>query len=587
MSVFLIEGEVVATDIKSEIAAILQEEGLTGISWMTIMPGSGVKTGAAGLSHGPTATLFDPAMQVHVGSVTKTVLATGVLRLVTEGKIDLDAPIRSYLPDLILDNPWQATDLVTTRHLLDHTAGIEDSRFWQVFSEKAAADTALVNALPETGLRVRTRPGTRFSYSNTGYTLAAMIIEATTGQRYESYLDENLLLPLGMHDSSFAYTSQTGLQANPDLVWGHFDGEVPAPAASIYVRPSGQFTTTAADLAKLANFLLSDGEGFIRPDLMHARGRPYKTGASRHGLPAGYSLGLAKRDRHGSIGLCHTGSIIGFYAIFCIFPEEQKAFAYSVNTDSESADYSRITALIMAHLALEKAPVADQAPLPELAEKLTGFYRISPTRFDLFHYIDTVFGMRWLKQDAANQGLVWGGLQTKDRLLLPAAGGLYRATDRSSASHVFYENSDGVTILDEGFMSYQKVSFLFVWMHFSIIGLGLVGACILLVAGLLALLRRDMKAPVIYALLGLVFLTVPIPFFFAQSFMALGDLTTASALLAISTAALPFFMLLTIYKTIKSKSSFSTSITRWSAVFVFLWWGAMMFYGQMPLILWS
>ena len=68
--------------------------------------------------------------------------------MVEDGEIDLDAPIESYLPSLVLDNRWQNDSPVTTRHLLDHTAGLDDARLWQIFSKNADPNTPLVDAFP-------------------------------------------------------------------------------------------------------------------------------------------------------------------------------------------------------------------------------------------------------------------------------------------------------------------------------------------------------------------------------------------------------------------------------------------------------
>ena len=128
-----------------------------------------------------------------MGSVTKTVLATGVLRLVTLGEIDLDSPVHRYLPNLKLANPWAAKKPVTVRHLLDHTSGMEDAHFWQLFSEQPTVNTDLIKALPESPIAIQSQPGTRFSYSNMGYTIMALVIEAVAGQSYEQTLAESLL----------------------------------------------------------------------------------------------------------------------------------------------------------------------------------------------------------------------------------------------------------------------------------------------------------------------------------------------------------------------------------------------------------
>lgn len=152
-----------------------------------------------------------PDTRVHVGSVAKTVLAIGVPRLVTTGKLTLDTAVAPLLPGLQFDHPWQASDPIRVRHLLEHTAGLENFRFSQAFSLRAGADTPLLEAFGDTrSLTVRSRPGARYAYSTIGYHLLGMVIDAVAGTRYEAYLDTELLRPLGMHDSTFAYTGQTG-----------------------------------------------------------------------------------------------------------------------------------------------------------------------------------------------------------------------------------------------------------------------------------------------------------------------------------------------------------------------------------------
>ena len=113
----------------------------------------------------------------------------------TEGLIELDAPASRYLPDLFFENPWKGLADVTVRHLLDHTSGLNDAHMWQMFSERPKPETPLIAAFPEpeTQLRIRSRPGSRFSYSNMGYTLLGIIIESVVGGRYEAYLDERIL----------------------------------------------------------------------------------------------------------------------------------------------------------------------------------------------------------------------------------------------------------------------------------------------------------------------------------------------------------------------------------------------------------
>lgn len=585
----------VDSELQNTIEGTLQDEQLTGVAWTLVHPGGEVTTGSAGISNAITQTSFTEESRFHVGSVTKTVFATGVLRLVSLGKIALDTPVQHYLPNLKLSNPWTESTPVTVRHLLDHTSGMEDAHFWQLFSELPEAKGPLTNSLPDSPIAIQSEPGRRFSYSNTGYTILAMVIEAVTDLPYEQYLDQNLLAPLGMTDSTFEFTTPTDPNAYKRLVWGHLDLDTPFAAPPMYLRPAGQFTTTAADLGRLASFLLGegrlpDGSRFIDSNLVNQRGLTKTTEAFRHGLEASYALGLARRDRNGVVGFCHTGSIVGFYAMLCVYPEEQKAFAYSVNTDSETADYSKLTAHLIDKLELDLAQQPAEQDLPHDIDEWTGYYRISPVRFRLFEYIDTVFGLRRLQPGPDGTSMDFISLQASSRHLLYSGDNVYRATDRTTNSHVFYRDADGNPVISDGFHSFDKVSSTFAYYHVGVLIAGLAGVMCIVFIGMFTVivnLSQFRQSPVFPAFCGVTALTLPVPVFFTQSFMALGDFTPASGLLAVVTTTLPLAMIWTLFRVYQDPSRRTQSLAVGAAAtLVLLWWFDMASFGQMPFLMW-
>jgi CubicO group peptidase (beta-lactamase class C family) len=521
-------------------------------------------------------------------------LATGVLSLATEGRIDLDVPAIRYLPHLFPDNPPAGFSDITVRHLLDHTAGLNDAHMWQIFSERADPDAQLITAFPDPKiqLQVRSQPGSRFSYSNMGYTLLGMILESVVGTRYETYLDEHVLAPLRMHDSTFEFTTQEGEKADPTLAWGHVDDGSRYAASSIFLRPAGQFTTTATDLARFAAFLMGDGvldgRSFVDKALLRSQGKPFGTEAANEGLIAGYALGLGRRDRHGVVGYCHGGNIVGFVAMLCIFPDVDKAFAYSVNTDSETANYGRFDKLLIEALEIAKAlPPQTVNPASDMS-KWHGRYVLSPNRFQMFEYLDTVFGA--IKVSAEDGFLALSSLQQDARLLRPAGRYLYSASDRTTTSHVFFRGKQGEYLVSDGFRTYEKVSTAYLTAHWTSIFLGLAGLVWILVAGSISLVRYRsdvFRRPESPAFVASALLIAPLPIFLTQSFMALGDFTIASALLAIVTLLLPIGMLSTIIlATKKWRVSRINLLHGLAATFVLQWCAVLMATGMLPFRLW-
>jgi CubicO group peptidase (beta-lactamase class C family) len=538
-----------ASDIRERVADTLERQNLTGAVWATVDQAGKVSTGAAGLKDVRLTQALKPTDRVQVGSVAKTVLATGIFRLISLGKVSLDDPVSSLLPDVVFDNPWAATDPVRLRHLLDQTSGLDDARLWQVFSAQSTPDTPLSKVFDRdpTVLRIRSRPGSRFSYSNMGYTLAGRVIEAVTGQRYEDYLDQYLLLPLGMRGSTFTFLTQEGPSADPLLAMGHFENGIVQPALPMYLRPAGQFATTAADMGRFARFLMGDGRVlgrmFIDPALLRAMGRSPGTEASRAGLIAGYGLGMYTRDRNGAVGSCHGGSTLGYRAMLCVFPEMHRAFFYSINTDSESADRDALDRLLLEELNMPSPEPLKAGIQSSDLSAWAGYYVPSPNRFASFAWIDTVFNFVSVQPD--KNGLDFKPFLAPALLLEPMGGHLFRAPNRRAASHALLLSVEGDQVITTGSQSFVKVSKSFLLFQWVSLVLGLFGIIWLLLMGIPRLLagRLRVSNPCFAAALGIMALLLPLPFYLTQSILQLGDLTVASGLVAVVTLLFPISMM--------------------------------------------
>lgn len=581
-----------AIELQLEIEKSLKKEGVTGAVWATVMPGK-VTTGAAGLANAKSQLPLTTDSKVQTASIVKTLIATGILRLVTEGKLALDTPVATLLPDVRLDNQWESSHPVLVRHLLDHTSGLDGARLGQIFTINAKPDAPLHAGIQQEPLMVRSRPGSRISYSNLGYTLVGMIIEQVTGERYEHYLDKHLLHPLGMHMSTFAFVSQQGPHADAALAMGHFENGVTQPTLPLLLRPAGQFTTTAGDMALFANFLMSngeiDGKPFITPDLLRAMGRPTATEAALAGLvDAGYALGLNSRDRHGVLGNCHSGSTVGFKTNFCLFPKERKAFFIAFNADVETADYKQFDALLIDKLGIETTPPIPTAPPPDNADDWQGLYVLALSRHQSLAYVDLLGHFATVQWDG--QYLDLKPFQGADRKLLPVGGQLFRTEDSTLASHALIVSENGKRIISDGFRSYEQTSLWRMVPLWVSLAAGLAGLLWLLISGSVGLLRRRLKSSdaLFVPFISSVALLLPIPLFFNQSFLQLGDLTPASASLALVTGILPLAMMFGLWRSFARADMGPTKLCNRLAMFAVLQWCLVLaFWGLLPLRLWS
>jgi len=438
---------------------------------------------------------------------------------------------------------------------------------------------------------VRSRPGSRFSYSNMGYGLLGMVIEAVTGERYERYLDLNLLRPLAMHDSTFSFVSQAGPKADRRLAMGHFENGAPQKAVPTYLRSPVQFTTTAKDMALFGRFLMSDGriggETFIDTALLRAMGQPIGTEAADAGLPAGYGLGLGRRDRYGVVGRCHEGNTVGYRATLCLFSHQQKAYFIAMNADSETADYGRFDALLVKALDL----AADPSLLPGVAAddvaSWQGIYVPTPNRFASFDWLDTVFNFVRVSWNGAHMQLT--SLQRDKRVLVPQGGLLFRATDRATTSHVLLTSSDGARVLSSGFQSYERTSLSRIVLLWASLCAGVLGLLFILFGGIARLLIAHLKPsqPMFVPFLAVIALLLPFPFFLRQSFLQLGDVTAASVTLAAVTLALPVGMLIGVLLQLRSRAVGIGAVVDLMAMLAVLQWTMVLAaWNLVPLRLW-
>jgi len=208
--------------IRERLRAVLNDP-----AWATTVAGAvvGVSIGdeEVVLPHGSanlnTSQPFTEDTGFLLGSVTKVLVTTALLRLVERGQVDLDAPAKRYVPEFTLSDK-EAAERITVRMLVNHTNGIDCDALcpWAVRGRDASR--SYTEYLPEIG--VLFDPGACVHYSNPGFVLAARIIEEQTGQPFERAIQSELFDPAGMRDATalqtqaFLRRTAVGAYADPD-----------------------------------------------------------------------------------------------------------------------------------------------------------------------------------------------------------------------------------------------------------------------------------------------------------------------------------------------------------------------------------
>ena len=262
-----------------------------------------------------------------VASVTKTFTATTLMRLVAEGKVDLNAPVRRYVPEFRLKDQ-QAADTITVLNLLNHTSGLD----WRVNADTGEGDDALARTVAKMAeMELVARPGTRPSYSQAGYDLLGRTIEKVTGQTFEQAVHALVFEPLGISHSFF---ERDDIMIQRFVVGhnGNKDGTLSIARPWRYSRgenPGGGIATSVTDLLSFAQFHLGDGHAAngtqVLPThvLQQMKEPTVKLQASNLGDAIGISWFL--RDVNGVRTVGHAGSANGQFAELLLVPERNFA----------------------------------------------------------------------------------------------------------------------------------------------------------------------------------------------------------------------------------------------------------------------
>lgn len=287
-----------------------------------------------------------PTGRFRVGSITKPFTATAILQLAAAGTLRLDDPICKYLQDC--PSSWTA---VRISQLLNHTSGIPDymmlQSFWKDFLmlKTRAQMVASFSHQP-----LLFAPGSRFSYSNSGYYLLGIIIESVTHQRYEDVLEEHIFRPLGLADTGYDHDDPitprrvAGYRLGPkrELLNGlYFDMEQPFAAGGLF--------STTGDLLKFAR-------GFNGSKLLSDRYRTLmetpRKGAHGYGWFVGPAPGF-----HSGRDISHGGSINGFSAWLSRYPEEDVVLVVLSNLQDTNSRQVALDLYAVLHREHYAAPI--------------------------------------------------------------------------------------------------------------------------------------------------------------------------------------------------------------------------------------
>lgn len=328
---------------------------------------------AAGVLNLETRVRATPDSVFQIGSITKIFTTSLIMQLVDEGKLDLDTPVREYLPGFTAADR-EAARTVTPRHFLTHTSGIEGDFF--VNSGRGDDNIARLQDMG-TLLPSLFPPGERLAYCNYGFAMLGRLIEVLTGMTWDQAMRRRLFRPLGMThaltlpEETLRFRAAIGHVPNPKK-----RGEQmlsPMPWLSLGQKAAGATPAmSAADLLKFAVMHIYKGEAadgtrvLSRSAVRQMQQAQFKLPKHFSGGLDAWGLGWMLMRWSGKRIVGHDGGTVGQYSFLRVVPEDDLAIALLTNGGDARGIYDEIFGELLKGLARIDVP-----GFPEIDEGLT------------------------------------------------------------------------------------------------------------------------------------------------------------------------------------------------------------------------
>ena len=265
---------------------------------------------------------------MYIGSLSKSFTALAIMQLHEQGKLDIDKPVKTYLPEFVIADE-AAMRSITIRNLLNHASGLSDFSY----IPQHGNDVSIMDGIKEMGGAELTTPiGSTFQYFNSNYAILGAVIEKVSGMPYGEFIQESIYAPLGMENS---YTDQSeaesaGLPSGYTNVFG-FSLARKQPFRR-YDLPGGYLMMSVRDLSKYLRMQVNNGTfngvSILAPEWVEEMHTP------QAGLDVPYGMGWFSYDDFGTRLIEHGGTNENFHTSGMIFPEKEMTIAILVNKNS-------------------------------------------------------------------------------------------------------------------------------------------------------------------------------------------------------------------------------------------------------------
>ncbi len=318
-----LQASVPTDSIDDFIAKEMREAGVPGLAYAVVDDGVITNSAAHGVKNTGSGDKVSTDTPFITGSVSKSFTALAVMQLVEAEKIDLDEKLSQYLSEFA-DQPAGA---IKIRQLLSHTSGFSTFQGNVSHTEETGGDGVLAyQATQIAKLTPANEPGTQWEYSNQNYKLLGRLIEVVSGTGYVTYVETNIMKPVGMANSFVSDGESYDQMATGHRPWFGSKHPMRENPSHLGSAPQGGIVATAADLARYMQMMMN-GED----DVLSAEGKAAMMRPAGDVSPS-YGFGWFIDREDGTVS--HSGASPGFEALATMIPSENKGVVVLVNAGS-------------------------------------------------------------------------------------------------------------------------------------------------------------------------------------------------------------------------------------------------------------
>ncbi|MFB8374124.1 serine hydrolase domain-containing protein [Paenibacillus taichungensis] len=420
--------------IVAEKAKILTETyGMTSVQYALIDGGEIVVSGQTGKNDINNKVPLTSNTIYGIGSTSKMILTTAVMKLVDEGKIDLDVPVVNYIPDFKMkDNRFTQ---ITPRMLLNHSSGLLGSTGSNATlygdNDTYSHDTFLEQLANQ---NLKADPGAYSVYSNDGFTLAEILVERVSGMGFTAFIHKYITEPLDMNHTK---TPQDVVE--PAAMAGIYsplvEGQLPQENYNIIA--TGGIYSTAEDLVKFSQIFTGEVKGILSSKSVEAMAQEeYKRGMWPEDSDTSISYGLGwdsvnlyPFSEYGIKAVTKGGDTISYHSSLIVLPEYNLAAAVTSSGGTSAKDQFIASELLLSALE-EKGIITERKP-----EKSFGV----PVKADIPEEISTYAGIYGANNSVKKIEMNHAGQLTVSTLTAP-----------SNSAQTYTYTADGTFVNDEG-----------------------------------------------------------------------------------------------------------------------------------------